>query len=230
LRQSNRLPIASYWHTLVFILLIASFVLFGVAVQRQTGPQILPAHPGVIRLYLTSIVSNWLLLYFCWVGVHWKGGSLFQLALGRWANWKDVLTDLGIALPFWVIWEVTAWVVVLLLGPDNAKSVSILLPQGLPEVLLWFAVCATSGFCEELIFRGYLQKQLLALTGRVVAAVTGQAVVFGLAHSYKGWKQVVVICVLGILYGVLAERQQNLRANIIAHAWSDVYEGWLKFL
>jgi len=52
--------------------------------------------------------------------------------------------------------------------------------------------------------------------------------VFGVAHSYQGWKSVVVISVLGVLYGMLAAWRGNLRANIISHASSDIWEGWLK--
>ena len=63
-----------------------------------------------------------------------------------------------------------------------------------------------------------------------MAAVIGQGVLFGLMHSYQGWKQVIVISALGVLYGALAAWRRNLRANIIAHAWSDVWEGWLKQL
>jgi membrane protease YdiL (CAAX protease family) len=61
-------------------------------------------------------------------------------------------------------------------------------------------------------------------------AVLGQGVLFGLMHSYQGWEQVIVISALGVLYGALAAWRRNLRANIIAHAWSDVWEGWLKQL
>jgi len=105
-----------------------------------------------------------------------------------------------------------------------------LLPQSLSEVLVWILVSITAGFCEELQSRGYLQRQLHALTGSIVAAVLGQGVLFGLMHSYQGWKPVVVISTLGVLYGALAAWRRNLRANIIAHAWSDVWEGWLKQL
>jgi hypothetical protein len=51
-----------------------------------------------------------------------------------------------------------------------------------------------------------------------------------LAHTYQGWKQTIVIAVLGILYGILAAGRRNLRANMLAHAWSDVFEGWLRSL
>jgi hypothetical protein len=41
---------------------------------------------------------------------------------------------------------------------------------------------------------------------------------------------VAVISVLGVLYGELAAWRGNLRANIIAHAWTDIWEGWFKFV
>jgi hypothetical protein len=37
-------------------------------------------------------------------------------------------------------------------------------------------------------------------------------------HSYKGWKQMVVIAALGVLHGTQAAWRKNLRANMIAHA------------
>src|SRR5579864_4799916 len=122
--------------------------------------------------------------------------------------------DIAIAVPFWVVWEATAYGVHWLLGPGtSARSVAALLPQSLPEVLLWILVSITAGFCEELQTRGYLQRQFHALTGSIVAAVIGQGLLF-----YQGWKQVIVISALGVLYGALAAWRRNLRANIIAHA------------
>ncbi len=49
-------------------------------------------------------------------------------------------------------------------------------------------------------------------------------------HAYQGWTNVIVISVLGILFGVLAAWRGNLRANMIVHAWADVWSGWLKFV
>ena len=80
----------------------------------------------------------------------------------------------------------------------------------------------TAGFCEELVFRGYLQRQALGLTGSVALAVLAQAVLFGVAHWYQGVKMVVLITVLGILFGVLAHWRKSLRPGMIAHAWGDV--------
>jgi membrane protease YdiL (CAAX protease family) len=148
----------------------------------------------------------------------------------RWSSWKSVAIDVAIALPFWVLWEGAAYGIHWLLGPSGAKTVDSLLPKSLLEVLIWIATSITAGVCEEMAFRGYLQRQLQALTGSVAAAVLGQGVVFGLLHLYQGWKNVIVISMLGVLFGVLAAWRRNLRANILVHAWGDVWEGWLKFV
>jgi membrane protease YdiL (CAAX protease family) len=79
-------------------------------------------------------------------------------------------------------------------------------------------------------FRGFLQRQFHALSGNIVVAVLSQGLVFGLFHSYQGWKNAVVITVLGIMSGALSAWRGNLRANMVVHAWADVWEGWLKFL
>jgi membrane protease YdiL (CAAX protease family) len=172
---------------------------------------------------------EWALFYYVWQGAR-KNVTLFALVGGRWSSLRDVLTDFGIALPFWVVWETTAWLVGLVLGPSRAKTLDILLPRGVIESLLWLALSASAGFCEEIVYRGYLQRQLRAFTGSGALAVFGQALVFGVGHAYQGWKNVVVITVLGVLYGLLVVWRKNLRSSMLAHAWSHIYGGHLKFL
>jgi hypothetical protein len=70
----------------------------------------------------------------------------------------------------------------------------------------------------------------VALSGNVAVAVVVQGLVFGVFHSYQGWRNVVVISVLGMLYGALSAWRGNLRVNIVTHAFGDIWEGWLKFV
>ncbi|HKD80263.1 MAG TPA: CPBP family intramembrane glutamic endopeptidase [Candidatus Angelobacter sp.] len=224
--------IASWVHLAGYLAIITGITLSGFHTQKaglgSAPPGQLVEHSQVIKNYFISILADWALFYYCWVGVHWHGGNLQTLTGGRWTSWKQVFVDLAIAFPFWVVWEATAYGVHWLLGPIHARSVSALLPQSGPEILVWILVSLTAGFTEEIQSRGYLQQQFHALSGSIVAAVVGQGLLFGLMHSYQGWHQVIVISVLGVLYGVLAAWRRNLRANMIAHAWSDIWEGWLK--
>jgi len=60
--------------------------------------------------------------------------------------------------------------------------------------------------------------------------VLAQGLVFGLFHAYQGWKNVVVISLLGVLFGALAAWRRNLRANVLVHAWADIWGGWLQLV
>jgi membrane protease YdiL (CAAX protease family) len=227
-------PIASRLHLAGFVLIVAGVVALGFLAQQGSsagaqGGQ-LAGHSIAMQVYLFAIALDWALFYYCWAGVHRRGGSIWSLLGGRWNSWKSVATDLAIVLPFWLIWEGVAYGVARLLGPSGAKTVDSLLPQSLLEVIVWIATCITAGICEEMVFRGYLQRQLHALTGSLFAAVIAQGAIFGLSHAYQGWKNATVISVLGVLYGALAVWRGNLRANIVAHAWSDIWGGWLKFV
>ena len=229
--------IASWRHLVGFLLIGAGMVALGFLAQHvptEGGAGDSSGHLGrhsqAIHIYLAAILMDWALLYYCWVGVHRRGGNLKTLSGGRWTSWKSLATDVGIAVPFWVLWEGAAYGVHWLLGPSSARSVDSLLPHSLLEILIWIATSMTAGICEEMVFRGYVQRQFHALTGSVVMAVLGQWLVFGLVHSYQGWKNVIVICVLGVLFGILAAWRRNLRTNMMVHAWADIWSGWLNFV
>jgi len=230
-------PIASWGHLCGFLVIMAAMAALGFYAQRAgtengsgaTGGQ-LASHGAAISVYLVAGLMDWALFYYCWVGVHRRGGNLGTLSAGRWTSWRSLATDVAIAIPFWVLWEGAAYAVNRVLGPSGAKSVNALLPRTPFEIAAWVAVSITAGFCEEIAFRGYLQKQMHAVFRNIGAAVLAQALVFGLAHAYQGRKAIVVISLLGVLYGALAAWRRNLRVNIIAHAWSDIWEGWLKMV
>ena len=228
----ERRLIAPAWHTLTILLVYLApsvrlaFVRHAAAAQGAASPA---AHHALLRNYLISIALEWGIAYWAWAGVHWRGGNLRDLTGGRWTSWRGVALDLAIALPFWVVWEFTAWLVHRAVERIQTPTTPYQVPGGFLEIFLWIALSISAGVCEELVFRGYLQNQFRAATGSIVAAVVLQGAIFGLAHTYQGWKQVIVIAALGILYGVLAAWRRNLRANTLAHAWSDIYEGWASF-
>ena len=234
--------LASRLHLAGLLLLLCGLTAAGVLAQHQAvatnatnaSASQLADHSKAIQFYVSALVIDWALFCYCYIGVRWNGGTLATLSGGRWKRPKDILVDIVIAALFWGIWEGAAHATHFLLDRlfpgTKVATVDSLLPRSWNEVAWWIIVCVSAGICEEVIYRGYLQKQFLALTGSVAIAIVLQGVVFGISHGYQGWKNVVVISVLGVLYGILAARRGNLRVNIISHAWSDAWEGWLQFL
>lgn len=225
-------PVAPWWHSLIFLLIIAGTIRVGYLAQHHAsgGPGLASQHTGVIKIYAGAAIADWLLFWFCWWGVSLKKVSLREMFQPRWNSVRAFVIDMAWTIPFWVVWEYTALGVHKLLGPDQAKSVDILLPQTAAEVLAWNGVSITAGIAEEFVFRGYVQRQFLGFTNSIAVAVIGQGIIFGAAHAYQGWKNVVVISVLGVLYGAFAVWRRGLLPNVVTHAFTDVYEGWLKFV
>jgi membrane protease YdiL (CAAX protease family) len=221
-------PIASKWHFVIMVLIQVALVAIGFWLQNRSGSaSVLPQDRNVVPLYLSVIALEWGLVATVRGAVNAQGLKLADIVGGHWSNWKDVARDVAVSVPFLLVWFGAARLVHRILGPDSAKSISSLLPQSAVEIVLWIAVSISAGICEEIVFRGYFQKQFAAYTNSIVAGILLQGVVFGLGHSYQGLKQVVIISLLGMLYGGFAAWRRNLRANMISHAWTDIWSGWL---
>ncbi len=87
------------------------------------------------------------------------------------------------------------------------------------------ALSISAGFAEELVFRGYLLRELRAMTGSAAAGAVLQAAVFGIAHGYQGVRSVLSITLFGLLFGAFALRARSLRPGMLAHAWTDGASG-----
>jgi len=227
-------PVAGWWHTAT-VLLILGYFSFRFALSRHGDNP--PGAGGVATSeasqlwgYVFLIGSEFALASWMWAGVHWKGLNIRDIVGGRWNSWRSVAHDFAIALPFWLVWEATAWLVHRAVDPLHAEVAPYHVPTGFTEVFLWILLSVSAGLCEEFVYRGYLQRQFQAATGSVAAGVILQGLVFGLGHTYQGWGQVTVITALGILYCALVAWRRDLRASMIAHAWGDIYEGYLQFL
>jgi membrane protease YdiL (CAAX protease family) len=83
----------------------------------------------------------------------------------------------------------------------------------------------SAGICEEIVFRGYLQRQLAAISGSISLAILGQAIAFGVAHGYEGVGAVIRIMVYGLAIGILAQWRGNIRAGVLAHAAWNILDG-----
>jgi membrane protease YdiL (CAAX protease family) len=215
----------------IMLLIQLALVVLGFWLQRRPGTDsVLPQHSNLAPLYVSLIAMEWGLVAAVRAGVNKRGISLWEVVGGRWNSWKDVARDVALCIPFLFVWEGAAWLMHRLMGPDQAKSISSLLPQSAIEIVLWIGVSISAGICEEIVFRGYFQKQFAAYTGSIFAGVLLQGIVFGLGHSYQGVKQVIIISVLGILYGWFAAWRKSLRPAMMAHAWTDIYSGYLSTL
>jgi membrane protease YdiL (CAAX protease family) len=227
--------IAPVWHTLLFIALFAGLSFGGTKRTAAAGGH---AH---WPLYLETMVMQWLLVGYVTWGVWMRGRKLRDVIGGRWDNFEAVLTDVLVAIGFFfanmVVRAIAAGILLALNGGLKATSMQglqhvakVIGPQNWWELLMFMGVAVTAGFCEEIMFRGYLQQQFSLWTNSTVLGVIFSALLFCAGHAYQGWFLASQVGLLGLMLGILAAWRKSLRPGMIAHGVQDIISGVLSKL
>jgi CAAX protease family protein len=216
-------PVAPWWHTCIVLIVIAAAIVLSISAHGTASGT--DDHGG-IPLYLSVICFEWVLFGLTWVGTR-KRATLRELLGARWSGRQAFVRSVLITIAFWLVFEGTDKAMHWLLHSSEPANVAAMLPRTPAEIFVWILLSTSAGICEEFVYRGYLQRQFAALTGSATVGLVLQAVAFGGSHGYQGWKQVVSITVLGVLYGVLVQWRQSILPGMASHAWSDIYGGWL---
>src|SRR5580698_2290458 len=188
------------------------------------------ANPNRILFYGVTVLYEWLLFVLVVAAVRRSGASVITVLGDHWHSVRQVLRDFGIAAGFWIVAAMLLWIFGLLLRTAALGRNVSMLPQRGIELTLWIVLSVTAGICEETIFRGYLQRQFMALTKSAPAGILLSAAAFGVAHAYQGFRMVVLIDLYGAMFGILAYWRGSIRPGMIAHAWQDSLNGVLAAL
>jgi uncharacterized protein len=215
--------IAWVWHTAVVLLGLLGVSFIGAHVDLLA---IFGAH-GRVPSYLVTILFEWATVAFIWWGLSRRGLRLSDLVGGSWARPVHFLRDLGLGIAFVLVAGGILEGLAYLFNVVPPKVMQALMPQTLLEMILWVVMSVTAGFCEEVIFRGYLQRQFSALTRSFVGGIGLQGVVFGFSHGYQGWKLMLLIGFYGACFGLFAHWRRSLRPGMLAHALQDTAGGLL---
>ncbi len=247
--------IASAWHTL---LLVAAII----AISIHGASRLSSIHGEIDRLASYGFTAAIEAAMLAWVviGLRLKKIPLRSLLGTNPVNIHSIALDLGIALLFWitsmmVLGSVSvAWSGVEAMlthrprithgsapapfAPDPSRLEAVrelakLAPANEKEILAWAVLCLMAGFVEEIVFRGYLQRQFIAWArGSITIGVLASAAIFGAAHGYQGARGMVLLFVFGVLFSTLALERRSLRPGIFAHAGHDFFAGlalaWLR--
>jgi uncharacterized protein len=226
---SDRYPkVAPPIHTVFVLAILGVWTFLGMIVANYMRTAV---DPRRVRFYVLATLIEWLWFVLVVAGVR-RSGAPVRLVLGdRWQSVRQVLRDIGVAAVFWII-SITILVAAgWLLHITNAShKMDFLTPHGRLEMGLWIVVAISAGICEETVFRGYLQRQFMALTKSAPAGILLSAVAFGAAHAYQGYLRAILIGLYGAMFGILAHRRGSVRPGMIAHAWQDSLVGVLSAL
>ncbi|HET8889933.1 MAG TPA: type II CAAX endopeptidase family protein [Candidatus Angelobacter sp.] len=223
--------IAPLWHTLLVTALILGNSFLGsskVGAVHGQGSRIL--------LYGGTFVTQLVLILLVWFGIHLRGVRMRDLIGGRWETVEAFLLDVGIAFGFWIVALLLLFGLRVALGTidlhnmqksadDALRLLGPIAPHTYLEAGLFVLLSVSAGLFEEIIFRGYLQRQFGALGQNAVIGIVVSAAIFGLGHGYQGPRMMVVIGVFGAFFGILAHFRKSLRPGMMAHAFQDSIAG-----
>lgn len=211
--------IANLWHTLFIVVAVSGYAYRATLDAAHGRAALAPSRP---HLYLRTMLFEWVFLAIVVFGVRLHGAPLQTIFGRRWRSLLEVLRDFGLGISLMLVSDILVAIVRFLDRDDfSLQSIQFLIPQSTFEVFLWIALSLTAGICEEVIFRGYLQRQFAAITRSVPIGILLSGIAFGAAHLYQGWRRAAAIVVMGIAYGVVAEWRGTVRPGMFAHVVQD---------
>lgn len=219
--------IAPWWHTVLVLVILA---VMSVASWYGHGlPNVyLPGISSRLSSYFTVLLLEWCVVLLIWLALKHQGLSISILISSRWKCLKDFFRDLGLAVGSLILIVPSVGIIAHLCGGEVSRDLGNIMPKSGFDLLVWIALAATAGFCEELIFRGYLTRQFGAWTRNSIFAIFLQGVVFGLSHGNYG-KVMLAIMVEGWLLGLLAYWRKSLLPGMLAHVLQDGTNGVISF-
>ena len=133
------------------------------------------------------------------------------LTLAVWLYNERSLVNLGLDIS--ILWSVWLGLILLIMGliyilyiyktikkdtaqrsniktKMNATEASIYLHQTKDDFMWFIPVAISAGICEELLFRGFLMWYINEFSS-IILAIILSSILFGLAHSFQGWKGVI---------------------------------------
>lgn len=224
MEDSLNQPVASGRHTAILTAILLLIALAGWLALRQAhgGPA---ATGGSAGLYVGLLAAEWGLFFYARAGLKRHGTSIARLISARPLTARTLVTDVVLGLLLLAALLAAQYGLDRLASPGDTTLVRRMLVTRVELIPLWLVLAASAGFVEELVFRGYFQRQFGAWLASPWAGVIAQALLFGITHGYQGGLLILRICLLGLIFGAAALLRRSLIPGIIAHAATDIIGG-----
>ena len=179
--------------------------------------------------YRRGVIGQWLFALTAlalWVGA---GRAWELLGLVQPHGWRLGL-GIGIVLAAAGLLTLQLWSVLRLpverriAARPKLGSLEFMLPHTAAEEGWFVALSLTAGFCEELLYRGYLPWFFTPWLGRPLAMLV-IVVVFGLSHLYQGRNGAIKATIAGLVMAAIVLATGSVIPAMIAHAVIDIGGG-----
>jgi hypothetical protein len=136
----------------------------------------------------------------------------------------------GVALLTLQVWSVLRLTVPRRIAArPQLGEVAFMLPRTRTDAAWFLVLSATAGFCEELLYRGYLPWFFARWLG-MTAGMALVVVIFGVSHIYQGPRGALKATIAGAVMAAIVLVCGSLIPAMILHALIDVGGGTVGYL
>ncbi len=216
--------IAPWPHTIFLLAILALWASYS-ALRSHLPPTLMPHSVS----YTSSVIIQCLLAGTTIAGLYHR--RIFISELMGVSQRINTNRTIGLGVATYIVGMIVVTTINLLLRMSplhlthRSSTVRTMAPQSTAELALWILVSLSAGICEEFVFRGYLQRQLIRWLHATPIATAVVSILFGCLHFYQGLAGVIEITALGTIYGIVAAKQGHLRTVMVAHFLQDVITG-----
>ena len=222
------------WFATLLAHLLVLFLIIAVPLRGARRYRVLmrriDRHPELrARFYLTGMLGQWLMLIplaIIAIGLRWT-----PPILGLQAPTNSIL---AVIFALILVLAMYGQVLYIRWAAGSAEGRAQLrqgmsgplhmLPRTTRERALWIPLSLTAGFCEELLYRGFLPAYLVYVFPGVPLwlAIIVAAVLFGIGHIYQKLPGVLGTGIMGLAFGFLYFFTGSLFLPMIVHALFDM--------
>lgn len=222
------------WFATLLAHLLILFLIIAVPIRGARRYRVLmrriERHPELrVRFYIMGMLGQWLMLVPLVIiifGLNWSAQLLgLQVPANLWLFLPlSLLLALAVYAQVFYISRVARTSEGRDLLRQSMSGPLHMLPRTSRERAFWFLLSLTAGFCEELLYRGFMPAYLVRIFPGVpfFAAILIAAVLFGLGHIYQKLTGVLGTGIMGLLFGFLYFFTGSLYLSMILHALFDL--------
>ena len=180
-------------------------------------------------LYLRSIAVQWLLaavtLYAWWRHDRPFDALGFSIVPGMVTTSAEIVCVMAAIAVFLRLRKMAGWAPEKLAAlRERLGGTAVVVPRTRAELAWFLLVAVTAGICEELLYRGFFFA-VAAPFVTVYGAAVASAIVFGLGHTYQGWRGIALTAAVGLFLGAFYFLTGSIVFPMFLHVLIDVNGG-----